>query len=55
MDPEILDSQAISMQHCSGHFAACSGTSVRHGNQREVTQDKWMLINWIPDGNYQQF
>lgn len=52
MDPEILDSHLISMLHHCGHFVACPGTSVHHGNQQEVTDDKWMLKIFMSDGNH---
>lgn len=34
------------------HFVAHPRTSVHHGNQQEVTGDKWMSTNLMSDGNY---
>lgn len=51
IDPEILDSHPISMIQRCGHFISHPGRSVDHGNQQEMTEDKWMLTNLMCDSN----
>lgn len=39
------------LQH-TVRFRARPEISARHGNQQEVTEDRWMLTNFMTDGNH---
>lgn len=52
MNCKLLDFHLINMLQHTVHFRARPEISVRHGNQQEVTEDRWMLTNFMTDGNH---